>query len=319
VNTVAPPGGPAPISMTSWPALGTTAVLCAPDSGAVAARCAAAREIDGMNAAASRFDPDSELSRLNRAPGRWVRISERLHDALRVAVRAASITNGAVDPTLGQSLVDLGYDRDWGDLTQVPPGRALDDRPGVPAARRCAPWRAIALRDKPPMARVPAGVTLDLGATAKALAADRAAHAAHLASGAGVLLSLGGDIATAGPPPCGGWVIRVTDDHRDGDSAHGQTVTIDVGGLATSSLGPRRWLHEGRAIHHVLDPTDGQPVRPWWRTASVAAASCADANIASAAALVMGPRAPAWLATQALPARLVAVSGAVTTQGDWPA
>jgi thiamine biosynthesis lipoprotein len=319
VTTVAPSGGPAAISTTNWPALGTSVILCAPDNGAVAARCAAAREIDGMNAAASRFHLDSELSRLNRAHGRWVRISERLLDALRLAVRAATITDGAVDPTLGQSLVDLGYDRDWGDLPQVPPGRPLDDRRRIRTTRRRSPWRAIALRNDPPMARVPAGVTLDLGATAKALTADRAARAAHLASGTGVLLSLGGDIATAGPPPSGGWVIRVTDDHRDGHCAQGQTVTIDSGGLATSSLGPRRWLHEGRAVHHVLDPDDGQPVRPWWRTASVAAANCADANIASTAALVMGRRAPAWLAAQGLPARLVAVSGAVTVQGDWPA
>jgi thiamine biosynthesis lipoprotein len=318
VITVARCVDPRAISMTSWPALGTTAVLCAPDSGAVAARCAAAREIDRMDAAASRFDPDSELSRLNRTHGRWVRISERLLAALRLAVRAATITDGAVDPTLGQSLIDLGYDRDWDDLTQVPPGRPLHDRPGIPAVRRRAPWRAIALRDNPPMARVPAGVALDLGATAKALTADSGARAARLACGAGVLLSLGGDIATAGPPPSGGWVIRVTDDHRDGQSADGQTITIDSGGLATSSLVPRRWLHEGQAIHHVLDPDDGLPVRPWWRTASVAAATCAEANIASTAALVMGSRAPAWLAAQGLPARLVAVSGAVTDLGDWP-
>jgi thiamine biosynthesis lipoprotein len=318
VNTVAQDVDPPAIPMTSWPALGTTAVLCAPDNGAVAARFAAAREIEGMDAAASRFDPHSELSCLNRAHGRWVRISERLLEALRVAVDAARITGGAVDPTLGQSLVDLGYDRDWSDLPQVPAGRPLVDRPDLCAVRRRAPWRAIALRENPPMARVPAGVKLDLGATAKALTADRAARAAHLASGAGVLLSLGGDIATAGPPPPGGWVIRVTDDHRDGSSADGQTVTIASGGLATSSLVPRRWLHEGQATHHVLDPDDGLPVRPWWRTVSVAAASCADANIASTAALVLGRRAPAWLAAQGLPARLVAVSGAVTVQGDWP-
>lgn len=318
MNTVAACGDRLAIPVTSWPALGTTAVLCAPDNGAVAARCAAAREIDGMDAAASRFDPDSELSRLNRAHGRWVGISERLYDALRVALCAARITDGAVDPTLGQSLVDLGYDRDWDALPPVPPGQPLIDRPGLRAVRRRAPWRGIALRDNPPMACVPAGVTLDLGATAKALAADRAARAAHLASGTGVLVSLGGDIATAGPPPAGGWVIRVTDDHRDGSSADGQTVTINSGGLATSSLIPRRWLHQGQAIHHVLDPDDGLPVRPWWRTASVAAASCAEANIASTAALVMGRRAPAWLAAQGLPARLVAVSGMVTVQGDWP-
>jgi thiamine biosynthesis lipoprotein len=319
VNTVAPGGDSPAIPVISWPALGTTAVLCTRDSGAVAARCAAAREIDGMDVAASRFDPDSELSRLNRAHGRWVRISQRLHDALRVAVDAAWITGGAVDPTLGQSLVDLGYDRDWGDLPQVPPGRPLVDRPAIDAVRRRAPWREIALRNNPTMVHIPAGVTLDLGATAKALTADRAARAAYLAAGTGVLLSLGGDIATAGPTPSGGWVIRVTDDHRDVSATDGQTVTIDSGGLATSSLVPRRWLHDGQAIHHVLDPDDGLPVRPWWRTVSVAAATCAEANIASTAALVMGPRAPAWLAAQGLPARLVAASGMVSVQGDWPA
>jgi thiamine biosynthesis lipoprotein len=319
VSTVEPCPDPPAIATTSWRALGTTAMLCAPDSGAVAARWAAAREINAMDAAANRFDPDSELSRLNRASGRWVGISQRLHDALRVAVRAARITDGAVDPTLGQSLVDLGYDRDWDDLTKVARGRPLDHRITVRAVTRSAPWRAIALRNNPPMARVPEGLTLDLGATAKALAADRAARAAHLCSGAGVLLSLGGDIATVGPPPSGGWVIHVTDDHRDGTSAEGQTITIDSGGLATSSLVTRRWLHQGQAVHHVLDPNDGLPVRPWWRTASVAAASCVDANVASTAALVMGRGAPAWLATQGLPARLVAVSGAVTLQGDWPA
>jgi thiamine biosynthesis lipoprotein len=319
VNTVTPGTDRPATSIISWPALGTTAVLCAADSGAVAARCAATREIDGMDAAASRFDPDSELSRLNRADGRWVPISQRFLVALRLAVRAATITDGAVDPTLGQSLHGLGYDRDWGDLPRVPAGRPLADRAGLRAAPRGAPWRAITLRDNPPMARLPPGVTLDLGATAKALTADRGARAAHLASGAGVLLSLGGDIATAGPAPSGGWVIRVTDDHRDGTSADGQTVTITSGGLATSSLMTRRWLHDGRAIHHVLDPDDGEPVDPWWRTASVAANSCADANIASTAALVMGRGAPAWLAAQGLPARLVAVSGAVTIQGGWPA
>jgi thiamine biosynthesis lipoprotein len=162
-------------------------------------------------------------------------------------------------------------------------------------------------------------VQLDLGATAKALAADRAARAAHLACGGGVLFSLGGDIATCGPRPPAGWLIRVTDDHRNADTAEGQMITIESGGLATSSLVPRRWYHDGNAVHHILDPDDGRPVRPCWRTASVAAATCADANIASTAALVMGSRAPAWLADRDLPARLVAVDGAATVQGGWPA
>jgi thiamine biosynthesis lipoprotein len=161
-------------------------------------------------------------------------------------------------------------------------------------------------------------VQLDLGATAKALAADRGVRAAQQAGGGGALLSLGGDVATCGPAPYGGWLVRVTDDHRDADERAGQIITVASGGLATSSLVPRRWYHGGRAIHHVLDPRIGFPVRPVWRTASVAAASCAEANIASTAALVLGREAPAWLAAYDLPTRLVTVDGVVVTQGGWP-
>ncbi len=71
-------------------------------------------------------------------------------------------------------------------------------------------------------------------------------------------------------------------------------------------------------MHHVLDPRTGEPVEPVWRTVSVAAATCAEANIASTAALVLGERAGPWLAERGLPARLVRVDGTVKTQGGWP-
>jgi thiamine biosynthesis lipoprotein len=189
----------------------------------------------------------------------------------------------------------------------------------VVVRRRSAPWRSIELTDDPPTARVPAGVTLDLGATAKALAADRAARSAHEACGEGVLVSLGGDIATAGEGPDAGWAVHVTDDHRAGPDAPGQTITIRSGGLATSSITARRWLHDGTAMHHILDPRDGATVQSTLRTVSVAAASCADANIASTAAIVLGERAREWLAAQRLPARLVALDGSATSLAGWPA
>jgi thiamine biosynthesis lipoprotein len=132
-----------------------------------------------------------------------------------------------------------------------------------------------------------------------------------------VLVSLGGDIATAGRSPRGGWPIHVTDDHRSSPQAPGQTVAIRSGGLATSSTSTRRWVHAGEIAHHLLDPADGAPVQGPWRTASVAAGSCLEANIASTAAIVRGEGALAWLAT--LPARLVADDGAVTVIGGWPA
>lgn len=305
-------------TVQTWSALGTTAVLCTTQGSAASARSAAERQIAEIDAAASRFDPDSELSGVNRAGGRRVAISERLLEALRLGVRAAAVTDGAVDPTLGARLVDLGYDRDWAQLMHVAADEPLQrDRDAPVAAAHGASWRSIELSDRPPAVRVAAGLKLDLGATAKALAADRGALATQLAAGGGVLLSLGGDIATCGPAPRDGWLVRVTDDHRDTSTA-GQTIVVASGGLATSSLVARRWYHDGRPVHHVLDPRSGRPVDPVWRTVSVAAASCAEANIASTAALVLGAGAPAWLAAHHLPARLTAVDGETRVQSGWP-
>ncbi|HEX7610465.1 MAG TPA: FAD:protein FMN transferase, partial [Solirubrobacteraceae bacterium] len=166
--------------------------------------------------------------------------------------------------------------------------------------------------------RVPAGVKLDLGATAKAWAADRAAAAAAAAGDCGALVSLGGDIATAGQPPGQGWQIHVTDDHRSDASAPGQRISIRSGGLATSSTAVRRWSHDGHTMHHIIDPSTGAPVESGWKTVSVAAATCADANIATTAAFVRGVEAPAWLAALGLPARLLDWSGRATIVAGWP-
>src|SRR6202012_3274324 len=117
---------------------------------------------------------------------------------------------------------------------------------------------------------------LDLGATAKAWAADRAAVAAANVSGLGALVSLGGDISVSGPAPTAGWAVRFTDDHSAPPDAPGQTVAIRDGGLASSSVTVRRWLAHGRAAHHIIDPRHGEPAHGVWRTASVTPASCTD-------------------------------------------
>ena len=180
-------------------------------------------------------------------------------------------------------------------------------------------WRAIELDRAAGWATVPTGVELDLGATAKALTVDRAAAAAHAAAGCGVLVSVGGDLAVSGPPPPEGWVVRVTDDHHAQFGGRGQTVTVIDGGLATSSTTVRRWSRGGRAVHHIVDPRTGEPADGPWRTVSVTAGSCVDANIASTAAIVRGVTAVEWLTGLGLPARLVADDGEVVAVGGWPA
>jgi thiamine biosynthesis lipoprotein ApbE len=313
----AAPIAPAALATTAWEALGTSAVLRVSDPAALhLARETVERELAAIDAACSRFRADSELSLLNARAGRWAPASRLLIEALEVALRAAELSGGDVDPTVGRALELAGYDRDW-QLLDPPAGQP--EPPPAITARLRAGWQTVALDRANASVRVPAGVKLDLGASAKAWAADRAATAAARAVGCGVLVNLGGDIATAGTAPAAGWLIRVTDDHRSHHSAPGQTVSIHSGGLATSSTIVRRWSHRGHTMHHIIDPDTGAPVRGTWRTVSVAAASCTDANTAATAALVRAEAATAWLDQLALPARLVDTAGDVTTVGGWPA
>jgi thiamine biosynthesis lipoprotein len=304
------------LACARWEALGTSVVLQLTDPDALEhARARAQRELFAIDRACSRFRPDSELSYLNAHAGRVVPASAMLFEAVELAVRAAQLTAGDVDPTVGRALVLAGYDRDWRLL--APPGEQ-PQRPAV-VARVRAGWRSVELDRARSSIRIPAGVGLDLGATAKAWAADRAACAAAEAGGCGALVSLGGDIATSGSAPEGGWRIRVTDDHRSDPSAPGQTISICSGGLATSSTAVRRWSHRGFSMHHIIDPATGVPSRTRWRTVSVAAADCAEANIATTAALVRDDAALRWLGGLGLPARLVDRRGRVATVGGWPA
>jgi FAD:protein FMN transferase len=169
------------------------------------------------------------------------------------------------------------------------------------------------------MVQLRRGAQLDVGSTAKAWAADYCAAQIAGRLGCGVVVSLGGYVAVAGPPTGSGWQIKVTDDHAAPVDAPGQTVTISSGGLATSSTTVRSWKAGSATMHHIIDPRTGQPARSCWRTVSVAAQTCADANIASTAAIIRSEAAPAWLTEAALPARLVRHDGTVATTAGWPA
>jgi thiamine biosynthesis lipoprotein len=304
-----------PVSVT-FPALGTTVRVLVTEPRAIpTARQAVEHELAEMDAAASRFRPDSDLARVNAARGRRVQVGPLLMSALAVALRAALLTEGDVDPTIGRALRISGYDRDFAEVAPV--GPALGAR-SAPATG----WQAIEIDPAEGWVSVPSGVEIDLGATAKALVVDRAATAAHVAAAhvaadCGVLVSVGGDLAVCGPPPADGWAVRVTDDHRD-DSECGQTITVVDGGLATSSTTVRRWSRGGRIVHHIVDPRTGEPAGGPWRTVSVTARSCVDANTASTAAIIRGASAPSWLNEVGLPARLVAEDGRVVTVGGWP-
>lgn len=296
---------------------GTTATLLVSDPSAVRmARTVADAELAAVDRACSRFRTDSELSRLNAAEGSPAVVTELFAEILGVALRAARLTDGDVDPTCGRALAEIGYDRDFAVLMAAG-GTGPLPRLGRPT-RRVPGWRSVQLDRQRSQVRLRRGAQLDLGSTAKAWAADRCATRIAAATGSGVLVSLGGDIAVAGRPPDAGWRIRVTDDHAASQEAPGQTVTIAAGGLATSSTTVRTWEAGGQRMHHIIDPATGEPAQSCWRTVSVAAGSCADANIASTAAIIRSEAALAWLREAGLPARLVRVDGSVELAADWP-
>jgi FAD:protein FMN transferase len=293
------------LGRAEFPIWGGHAVVATTNqAGLQAALAHVKRTVAAFDLACSSFREDSELALLNQSPGEDVVVSKLLFDAVREAIRAARLTGGAVDPTVGQVLIAHRIN---------PP---LSDHP---VRIEPVPGYAVVKLDEPNCSiTLPSGTQLDLGAIAKARAADTAAAAARTAAGCGVLVGLCGDIAVAGDPPEGGWQIRVTDDHRDGD-APGQTVAIQVGGLATSSVTVRRSGDGPDAVHHLMNPGTGRPVDGPWRTVSVTAASCADANTASTAAIVLGDDAPAWLEANGLPARLVDHEGTAHHVAGWPA
>ncbi|HLI42663.1 MAG TPA: FAD:protein FMN transferase [Streptosporangiaceae bacterium] len=299
------------LGVTRFRVWGTTAVLVVTDPAALPHACRILRdELAAFGAACDRFRDDSELTRVNAADGAPVRVSPLLADIVTAALRAARLTGGDVDPTVGRALIGAGYDRDFAAMPA--------DGPAVPATK-VPGWTHVTFCPASRTLRLPRGTLLDLGATAKAYAADHAVRRIRGSLGCGTLVGLGGDICAAGSPPPGGWQVRVTDDHAASPEVPGQVIAISGGGLATSSTTVRAWRRGGRRLHHIIDPATGQPASGCWRTASVAAATCADANAAATAAIIRGTRAAGWLAGLGLPARLVGHDGSVTTVAGWPA
>jgi FAD:protein FMN transferase len=309
------------LALKSWKALGTSVlVLSTRDDRLEAATTAVRQVLEDVDAAYSRFREDSELTHVNANAGRTIQISPLLATAIDAALRAARLTDGAVDPTIGRAIRVAGYDDDFSRISGVQPTRPGERGREIPLrAWRVPGWQAIRLDRASRTAWLPQGVELDLGSTGKALAADLAATAAMTAVGqGGVLVSLGGDIGTAGESPSGGWRILVAEDSRVKPSGDGDVICVPAGGVATSSTTVRRWSRGGVILHHIIDPQTSLPTAGPFRTVTVVAGTCLDANIASTAAIVRGEAAIDWLTSCRLPARLVENDGTIHYIGPWP-
>lgn len=290
-------------------AIGTTNRILVTDEDTLpdALRLAQAH-LDELDAVVSRFRADSEVTRLAAEPGPIVRarVSTTLSAYLRVALQVAAATDGLVDPTVGAAVRDSGYDAD---IAEVRERTALAGR-----AAAVPGWSSIEL-DEVGHLVMPGGTLLDLGASAKAHAADTIAADLAARLPGGFLVNLGGDIAVAGEAPETGWQVGIElADHRVP-----QVVSTRGAGLATSSTRHRRWSCADGERHHIVDPRTGATAPAEWAQVTCVAATACAANAMSTAAVVLGVDAPRWLAARGIAARLDRCDGmvVVTTPG-WP-
>jgi thiamine biosynthesis lipoprotein len=299
-------------ALRSMRAIGTTAIVAVTDPAAIdKAEAILCDELVAIDATCSRFRADSELWSLRSSNGTPVHVSALLFDAIKVACDVAHRTDGAVDPTVGVAIETLGYDRDFDELDAD--GTALEEEP-QPAPG----WRLIELDARQRTVRVPRGTHIDLGASAKAFVADRAAWRIAHAGHTGVLVSIGGDVATAGTAPDGGWAVGIASDSSTPVEDVAQVVSIEAGGIASSSTSVRTWQRGGRRLHHIVDPATGDSAHSYWTLVSASGDTCVDANAASTAAVVWGRRAVPKLVDLGQPTRLVRHDKQVLALNGWP-
>jgi len=311
------PGEVSPVSTVatrSWTAIGTTVSVAVATTDAElvdAAQDLLVEDLRAIDVACSRFRPDSEICDVERRPGRPVPVSPLLFEALQTACRVAVQTAGTVDPTVGLALVELGYDRDF---SQMAGGAERQEGEPQPAPG----WWHIALDATGRTVTLPEGVRVDLGSTAKALAADRSAARLSALLGCGILVNLGGDVAVSGSPPDEGWAVGIATSCTTAPDRVDQVVAVSTGGLATSGTTARAWTRNGRRVHHIVDPWTGAPARSPWALVTTVADSCVDANAWSTAAVVWAEDAVGNLEANGVAARLVTHDGTIVHIGGWP-
>lgn len=263
---------------------------------------------DEWEAALSRFRPESELSRVNGAAGRPVRVSPLFEDVLRQSLAAAEATGGLFDPTLLVQLMNAGYDRTFEEIPADRPAPRLEAEP-IPGGA----WRGIELDEDRHLVRLPADVGLDFGGIAKGMAVDEAVARAVRAGIGPIGVEAGGDLAVHGlPADPARWVIAI--ELPEG----ARTVGLEHGALATSSVARRHWTVGGAERHHLIDPRTGLPVDNELQSVSVAASTCRQAEVAAKASLVLGPAdGAAFLEARGLTGLLVLKDGSELAVGDW--
>ena len=258
-----------------------------PAAGAATARVRARFETEEQRF--SRFRPDSELTLVNRRSGRRTPVSDAFAGVTRMAIDAATRTDGRFDPTVHDALVAAGYDRDFDEVLAGARGQ-------LHSAIPCGRWSEIDLRGDGTLT-MPRGLHLDLGGIAKGWTADRAVEDALEAGLPWALVNAGGDLRVGGDPlPI---LVAVDDPFRPGTAV--ADLRLTHGAVATSSVLKRSW---GDGAHHIIDPVTGAPADTDVVQATVWAPTCAEAEVLATSTVLLGR------------AALETVAGVLVTGGE---
>jgi thiamine biosynthesis lipoprotein len=268
--------------------------------------------------ACSRFLPDSDISRANDSAGNTVLVSQTLLNATEAAMAMADLTNGLCDPTVGEAVINSGYDRTFTAIEADGPGPEGPSKLG-------GAWPQLMVDNEASTITVPAGYRLDLGGSAKGWAVDAALAALSRSlldqsPHTGICISAGGDLAVAGRAPAGGWPVTIRE-RLDADAGDpGSDVFLGHGAVATSGATARRWQRGDSVGHHIIDPRTGQPGSSRWELVTVFSDRCLVSDVAATTAWLLGNDAEAWLRSLGLAARMVDRDGTTSTVGnlgDW--
>ncbi len=295
---------PAGMTQTTFHAMGTTIALLLPRTMSEQATRGVADLFATWERALSRFQPDSELSRLNAQVGQPVVVSPLLLRVLTAALEAAEATRGIYDPTLLRQLVTLGYDRSFETLPRSLPATSTLVVGG-------GGWRGIQINRGKRLVTLPEGAQLDFGGIAKGMAVDAALDLLREQGVSAALVNAGGDLGVLGTPPAL--------DHWPVQTPTGEVVALLEGALATSGVGRRQWTQGGQRRHHLIDPRTGASARSGLWSVTVAADRCMQAEVAAKTALILGPEAGAtFLQHHRLSGLLIREDGTCSATGAWP-
>lgn len=227
----------------------------------------------------SRFKPDSELSRLNRAAGQPFSASPLLFGLVELALTWRERTGGIFDPTILPALIAHGYDRSFEQMADQTADEAAPAPVSHPAGGQ--------VRLNPVQRRIslPVGVGLDLGGIAKGWTVQQTVQ--QLGRFGPAMVDAGGDIACAGAPPDGSpWLVGIANPHQPEVDLAALPLVDEA--VATSSLVRHRWQHHGQPAHHLIDPRTGAPAHTDLSSVTVVSPQLPDAEIQAKVALILG-------------------------------